>query len=168
MTIHDTHPFPTEDDPVRRFRARLGGVVTIWTTGAGEDRAGLTVSSVMVAGGAPGRVLGLLDPSSDLAEALVPGSTLVVALLKWPQRNLSEMFAGTAPAPGGIFAASDFTDTAWGPLLTDATTWAGARVERVAEVGWSVLVEAAIEEIVIGDETEPLVHRRGRYQRGGA
>ena len=32
MTIHDTHPFADpHPDPVRRFRGRLGGAVTLWT-----------------------------------------------------------------------------------------------------------------------------------------
>ena len=69
MTIHTEHPFlDPSADPVRRLRGRLGGAVTLWTSGAEESRAGLTVSSVMVAGGEPGRILALLDPDSDLRE----------------------------------------------------------------------------------------------------
>jgi hypothetical protein len=33
------------------------------------------------------------------------------------------------------------------------------------DVGWSRLVEVVVEHIEIGDDAEPLVHRRGRYQR---
>ena len=36
MTIHSRHPFADpEPDEVRRFRGRLGGAVTLWTTGEG-------------------------------------------------------------------------------------------------------------------------------------
>ena len=170
MTIHDTHPFldpESERDPLRRFRGRLGGAVSLWTTGAGRDRAGLTVSSLMVAGGEPGHVLALVDPDSALADALEPGSGVVVQLLAWEHRDLAEAFAGTAPAPGGAFAQASWAETAWGPVLTDATSWAGARVESLTEVGWSRLVTATIEHVVIGAEDQPLVHRRGRYQRPG-
>jgi hypothetical protein len=33
------------------------------------------------------------------------------------------------------------------------------------DVGWSLLVDTVIEHIDIGDESQPLVHRRGRYVR---
>lgn len=167
MTIHSTHPFADPDpDPVRRLRGRLGAAVSLWTAGdeAPESgRAGLTVTSLMVANGEPGRVLGLLDPDSDLADVAQRTGALVVHLLSWPDRDLAEAFAGTAPAPGGPFRTGTFEPTAWGPRLTSATTWAGLRVESATEVGWSLLLTGVIEEVVVGDDAQPLLHRRGRY-----
>ena len=165
MTIHAGHPFPTPDDPVKRLRGRLGGAVSLWTTAAGDERAGLTVSSLMVAGGEPAYVLGLVDPDSDLAELVTTSEVAVVQLLRWPHRDLAEAFAGTAPAPGGPFRAAAFEDTAWGPRLADATTWAGVRLVGQREVGWSLELTCAVEEVVIGPDDEPLQHRRGRYVR---
>ena len=159
MTIHSTHPFPTPDDPVRRLRGRLGGVVSLWTSGS----AGLTVSSLMVAAGEPARVLALIDPDSDLADTLEETGTAVVQLLSWRHRDLAEAFAGTAPAPGGAFRMADFAQTPWGPRLADATMWAGVRVESTRPVGWSLEVTAVVEEIVVGEDDDPLFHRRGRY-----
>lgn len=167
MTIHGGHPFAqpeSERDQVRRLRGRLGGAVSLWLTGAGPDRAGLTVSSLMVASGEPGQVLGLIDPDSDLADALTETQVAVVALLEWPHRELADAFAGVAPAPGGLFAQAEFTDTPWGPLPLGVTTWAGVRVEETRDVGWSQLVTATIETVTIGEETRPLEHRRGRYR----
>ena len=144
MTIHATHPFADPDpDPVRRLRGRLGGAVALVTGGDADGRAGLTVTSLMVANGEPARLLLLLDPDSDLAEA----------------------FAGTAPAPGGPFRAGTFEDTPWGPRLADSPTWAGVSVESAAEVGWSTLLTCVVEELTVGDDESPLVHRRGRYVR---
>lgn len=165
MTIHAGHPFPTPDDPVRRLRGRLGGQVTLWTAGQAGDRVGLTVSSVMVAAGEPPRLLGLVDPDSDLAEGLAETGRAVVQLLSWDHRHLAEAFAGTAPAPGGPFSQAVFEETAWGPRLSDAGTWAGVRVEDAREVGWSLLVTAVIKELAVGDDDAPLVHRRGRWVR---
>ena len=168
MTIHDTHPFEDPEsarDPVRRLRGRLGGTVSLWTAGTGTGRAGLTVSSLMVAAGEPAYVLGLVDPDSDLAAAVARTGRGVVQLLQWGQRGLADAFAGTAPAPGGPFAQATWQDTAWGPLLEGVTTWAGVVLEDQATVGWSTLLTARLEHVVVGDEGDPLVHRRGRYQR---
>lgn len=168
MTIHDTHPFADPDpDPVRRLRGRTGGAVSLWTTGAGPGRAGLTVSSFLVAGGEPARVLGLVDPDSDLADSVDVGDALVVQLLAWGHRDLADQFAGTAPAPGGPFRQAAFTETAWGPRLADATTWAGVRLVAAEPTGWSRLLTCLVEHVEVGDDVEPLGHRRGRYSRLG-
>ena len=166
MTIHSTHPFADpEPDPARRFRGRLGGSVTLWTTGLGAERAGLTLTSVLLGLGDPARLMGLVDPDSDLALAVEDTGTAVVQLLGWPDRDLAEGFAGTAPAPGGVFRQAAFVDTDWGPRLERATTWAGVRLESTVEVGWSVLLTCTVERVEVGEDAEPLGHRRGRYVR---
>jgi flavin reductase (DIM6/NTAB) family NADH-FMN oxidoreductase RutF len=168
MTIHDTHPFADPDpDPARRLRGRLGGTVTLWTAGAGPDRAGLTLSSVLVVMGEPARVLGLADPDSDLVDAVAESGRAVVQLLSWTDRDLAEAFAGTAPAPGGMFRSAPFVDTAWGPRLERAATWAGVRLEEESAVGWSRMLMCVVEHIELGEDADPLLHRRGRYVRLG-
>lgn len=169
MTIHSSHPFADPEsarDGVRRLRGRLGGTVTLWTAGSLADRAGLTVSSLVVANGEPAHVLALVDPDSDLAEAVRATGRAVVALLEWRHRDLAEAFAGLAPAPGGLFTLGSWTDTPWGPLLDGASAWAGVRLEPdPREVGWSLLLDTVVEKVVLGEEQQPLVHRRGRYVR---
>jgi flavin reductase (DIM6/NTAB) family NADH-FMN oxidoreductase RutF len=167
VTIHAGHPFAEpEPDPARRFRGRVGGTVSLWTSGAGPSRAGLTVTSYMLGAGEQTRILALLDPDADLTETLLDTGTGVVQLLSWEHRDLAEMFAGTAPAPGGMFSHASFEQLAWGPRLVTATTWAGVRVESDLEVGWSRLVTTVVEELEVGtDDDEPLRHRRGRYAR---
>ena len=175
VTIHSDHPFADPEpqrDPARRLRGRLGGVVTLWTTGSGTERAGLTVSSVLVAPGEPARVLGLLDPDSDLAETLAETGTAAVQLLAWRHRDLADAFAGVAPAPGGPFRLGRWTDTPWGPVLEGVSAWAGIRCDGPGTpVGWSRLVDGVLEHAELGPEEAegeadaPLVHRRGRYVR---
>lgn len=170
MTIHSSHPFlepEGERDPVRRFRGRLGAAVTLWTAGDGDGRAGLTVSSVMVAGGEPARVLALLDPDSDLAERLEDTGRAVVHLLAWRHRDLADAFAGVAPAPGGPFRMADFVATGAGPRLRDAPGGAAVRLEDARDVGWSRLVTCAVEDVWLAEDDVPLLHRRGRYLRPG-
>ncbi len=168
MTIHSEHPFlDPSADPVRRLRGRIGGTVTLWTSGS-ESRAGLTVSSVMVAGGEPGRLLALLDPDSDLREVLGETGRGVVQLLEWEHRDLAEAFAGQLPAPGGAFRMGEWEQTDHGPRLVSATSWASVELESAETVGWSDLVVTRIVGVVLGEEREPLVHRRGRYRRSGS
>lgn len=166
MTIHSGHPFADENpDPVRRLRGRLGGAVALLTAAGDGRRAGLTVTSLMVANGEPARVLALVDPDSDLAEVAADAGHVVVQLLSWPHRDLADAFAGVAPAPGGPFRKAEWDQTAWGPRLVTAHTWVGTRLESAAPVGWSSLLTLAVEEVVVGDDDQPLVHRRGRYLR---
>jgi flavin reductase (DIM6/NTAB) family NADH-FMN oxidoreductase RutF len=168
VTIHSDHPFAEPEDrrdPARRFRGRLGAAVTLWTAGEDRDRAGLTISSVMVAHGPTPRVLALVDPDSDLYAELADTRRAVVQLLSWSHRDLAEAFAGTAPAPGGPWRLAAFDDTRWGPRLADASSWAGVLLESDVEVGWSRLLTCVIESVTVGDDPEPLISRRGRWVR---
>lgn len=167
MTIHSEHPFllPEGDRrPVRRFRGRLVSPVTIWTAQVdGRRPAGLTVSSVMVADGEPGQVVGLVGEDSDLAEALTASGRFAVAILGVQHRALADTLAGLLPAPGGAFASGDWTPTPWGPVPADALAWVGARLVGDPEsAGWSLLVRGEVEQVTIADG-DPLAHHRGRY-----
>ena len=166
--IHDTDPFATPEQnksPVRRLRGRLAAPVTLWTAyDPSQDPAGLTVSSTLVADGEPGRVLGLIDAESELWEAVCASGRFAVAPLASGHRRLADRFAGLFPAPGGLFAADDWTSTPYGPVPADVHTWAGCRLEQARECGWALLVEATIETVTIGDDTTPLLYFRGRYR----
>ncbi len=171
MTIHTDHPFadPAGRDEVRQLRGRLGGQVSLWTSGAGSDRDGLTVSSLLVLPGEPPLVLGLLDPDSDLADRLrVADARLVIQLLEWRHRDLAEQFAGQMPAPGGPFSSAQWVETAAGPRLSDTETWAECTVESYREIGWFTEVVARIDAAEVGESDDPLLHRRGRYARLGS
>lgn len=173
MTIHTGHPFQPpepERDPVRRFRGRAASPVSVITAGHGESRAGLTVSSFLVADGDPAAVLALIDPDSELADAVRSTGRAVVNLLSWSHHQLADAFGYVAPAPGGPFRLARWSDSDWGPVLADAPTWAGCRLaERPARtVGWALEFELLIESVhVAGGDTDPLLHQRGRYRRLG-
>lgn len=165
VTIHSGHPFADPgQDPVRRFRGRIGGTVSLWTTGAGVERAGLTVTSYVVANGDPAHVLGLVDPESELAEWVGGTGRLTVQLLEWGHRALAETFAGLLPSPGGPFRAGEWKQTDWGPVVTDASGWVGVRLlGEPRELGWSMLLEGVVEHVEVRESRRPLLHRRGRY-----
>jgi flavin reductase (DIM6/NTAB) family NADH-FMN oxidoreductase RutF len=161
--IHSTDPFATPDhekSPVRRLRGRLAAPVTLWTA---PGPAGLTVSSMLVADGEPGRVLGLIDEESDFWEAAERAGRFAVAPLGPADQQLADRFAGLMPAPGGPFAAGEWRGSEYGPVPSTAGTWAGCRLASSRPCGWALLVEAMIELVEPGPPTPPLIHYRGRY-----
>ncbi|MGC5331538.1 flavin reductase family protein [Micromonospora sp. DT62] len=162
--IHHIDPFAVPADqrsPVRRLRGRLASPVTLWTA---PEPAGLTVSSTLVAEGEPDRLLGLVDPESDLWAAVESAGRFAVAPLGPAHRQLADRFAGLFPSPGGLFATGAWTDTPYGPVPADAGGWAGCRLDSAREYGWGLLVEATIEAVELTGETDPLLHYRGRYR----
>jgi 3-hydroxy-9,10-secoandrosta-1,3,5(10)-triene-9,17-dione monooxygenase reductase component len=171
--IHTSDPFATPESDksdVRRLRGRLAAPVTLWTTPmvAGSSRpAGLTVSSVLVADGEPGRVVGLIDEESDFWAAAQVAGRFAVTPLTPADRQLADRFAGLMPAPGGLFATGDWTETPYGPVPRHVGTWAGCRLESNRPCGWARLVEAVIEAVEAGPAPAPLVHYRGRYHEVG-
>lgn len=166
VTIHYTDPFATPEprrSPVRRLRGRLPAPVTLWTA---PGPAGLTVSSVLVADGDPGQVLGLIDDESDLWSALSAAGRFTVCPLTVGQRALADRFAGLAPAPGGLFAQEEWRQTEYGPVPAGDQSWAGCRFVSARRCGWGLLVEGTLERVSLsGDPGDPLLHYRGRYLR---
>ena len=168
MTIHDTHPFAGSQPrrPLRRFRGRLPAPVTIWAARRAGGPAGLTVSSMVVADGEPGEVVGLVDPASDLFDALVGARRWAVSLLSYGDRRLSDAMAGLAPAPGGPFRLASWRDTEWGPVLATTPGWLGARLlGEPVEAGWSMLVRGVVESIEIDEAVAPVAYVRGSYRQ---
>ncbi|KOX14681.1 flavin reductase [Micromonospora sp. NRRL B-16802] len=162
--IHSTDPFATpsaQRSPVRRLRGRLAAPVTLWTA---PGPAGLTVSSTVVAEGEPDRLLGLIDPESDLWAAVEDAGRFAVAPLGPRHRQLADRFAGLFPSPGGLFALDAWTETPYGPVPADAGGWAGCRLDSAREYGWGLLVEATIESVDVTDDAPPLLHYRGHYR----
>lgn len=163
MTIHSDHPFADAvRDPGRQFRGRLGGRVSLWTSGLGASREGLTVTSLLAVGGTPWRLLAALDPDHEFSDEFQRSGRAVVTLLDQTGMRLAEAFGG-GPAPGGPFRIGDWTQTEWGPRPAEMTTWAGVELESSVPVGWSLLVTCRLVQIEIGPETTELRHSRGRY-----
>jgi 3-hydroxy-9,10-secoandrosta-1,3,5(10)-triene-9,17-dione monooxygenase reductase component len=166
--IHDTDPFATPEQdrsPVRRLRGRLAAPVTLWTGYAERRPAGLTVSSVLVVDGEPGRVLGLVDEESELWTAISGSGRFTVCPLGAGQQRLADRFAGLEPAPGGLFAQGErWRETGYGPVLAGELTWAGCELDGSRRFGWGLLVEGTVREVTLGTDDTPLIRHRGRYR----
>jgi|HubBroStandDraft_6_1064221.scaffolds.fasta_scaffold496037_2 3-hydroxy-9,10-secoandrosta-1,3,5(10)-triene-9,17-dione monooxygenase reductase component len=167
FTVGDDNPFltPVDDrDPGRRFRGRLAAPVTLWTAAADDERFGLTVSSTVVAEGSPPSVLGLLNPLSDLFDALVESRMFNIHVLNRDDRRLADVFAGRLPSPDP-FEGFSWQESSWGPLLFGERSSVGCRLAGTERVGYQELVRGTIEEVRVSDDTDPLAYLRGRYRQ---
>jgi flavin reductase (DIM6/NTAB) family NADH-FMN oxidoreductase RutF len=139
--------------------------VTVITSGSQEKRTGLTVSSLVVIDGAPGLVLAVVGPNSDLYDVAAATGKFVVHLGKPGQSGLADVFAGIRPSPGGIFAGLTVDDTAWGPVIGEMPTRAYCSEATSEPMGWSGILTGPIDSVDFGDNPEPLIHYRGSYRR---
>ena len=165
--IHGEHPFVTpahHRDPVRQLRGRLTAPVTIITAGAGEHMAGLTVSSLVIAEGEPPYAYFLVGSTTDLFYKIEQTGKYVIHVCEARHHQLSDVFAGLRPSPGGRFAGLEVEQSEWGPVLTDLTTRAYCTMLDSDEETYSVLLEGSIDKIELGEISDPLVYFRGRYR----
>jgi 3-hydroxy-9,10-secoandrosta-1,3,5(10)-triene-9,17-dione monooxygenase reductase component len=139
--------------------------VTLWTAADGGRPYGLTVSSTLLVDGDPARVVGMIDPDSDLWDAIESSGRFAVAALAFTHRQLADRFAGQLPAPGGLFAQDDWAKSEWGPVPAGALGWLGCRLEAAAPLGWSQQVTGTVREVALGEDGPGLLYRRGRYHR---
>jgi flavin reductase (DIM6/NTAB) family NADH-FMN oxidoreductase RutF len=150
----------------RQFRGRLVAPVTVWTAGSGRRRAGLTVSSLLVAEGDPAEVLGLLDPLSELFDVAVERGGFVVHVLDAGDQRLAGIFAGAYPVDP--FEEVDTTDGEFGPVISGVRHRLRCRLLGSEEVGFQMLVRGRIEALELVDGAgagAPLVRYRGRYRK---
>jgi flavin reductase (DIM6/NTAB) family NADH-FMN oxidoreductase RutF len=123
------------------------------------------VSSVLLAQGQPGRLIGLIGPDSDLAEAIEQRGTFVVHLLadRPDHRRLAQHFAGALPADAALLEVEDSTH---GPRLLAAPDQLACRASDRHAAGWSRVVEAEVVEADLGPPSRPLLWYRGGFWRG--
>jgi flavin reductase (DIM6/NTAB) family NADH-FMN oxidoreductase RutF len=165
--IHAEHPFadlPEDRDPVRRFRGRLANPVTIITSGEGDRRTGLTVSSLFVAEGELGRLHAVVGPNSDLWDVAAETERFVVHVCRVEDTGLAEVFAGLRPSPGGLFTITNTTQSKWGPLLDELPDRMFCSLESRAESGNSGVLVGVVDNVELSDIEDPLVHFRGTYR----
>ena len=109
------------------------------------------------------RLDGLVDEDSAFWDERPENFT--VALVAPGQEYLADVFAGTAPAPGGPFTLGTWEQTGWGPVPAGNAGWLGVRrtSEESRYAGWAVVVEGVVEHVELGT-ADALAHVRGRYR----
>jgi 3-hydroxy-9,10-secoandrosta-1,3,5(10)-triene-9,17-dione monooxygenase reductase component len=159
---------PQARDPLRRWRGHLVLPVTIWLAGgtAGEGPTGLTVSSLVVGQGEPPVLAGVISPSTELADAVsTPSARFVVHLVGPVQRRLAQHFAGELPAPPELLATRL---SPHGPVLEALADRIFCRVTSSKPFGWSLLVEADVTDVEVGEPGKALAWYHGAFHEVGS
>lgn len=166
--IHSENPFRPEfgdQYQARRFRGRLAAGVTIVTAGSESERTGLTVSSLFVIEGEPGRVHLLAGPTTDLWSLAAKTGRFIVHICRFEHHRVADIFAGLSPSPGGLFATVATTGSDWGPRLDDLPDRLYCTFVSREETGWSGLILGTVDEVEVSTLTDPLIRFRGGYRR---
>jgi flavin reductase (DIM6/NTAB) family NADH-FMN oxidoreductase RutF len=126
----------------------------------------LTVSSLLLAQGEPGQLVGLVGPDTDLAETIADTGTFVVHLLgdHMEHRRLAQHFAGALTADPVLLEADL---SAHGPRLRQVPDQLGCRLTGRRPFGWSELIEAVVDDVHLSDSGSGSSHTGLLWVRGG-
>ena len=138
--------------------------MTVFTSGQNDEKAGLTISSLVIAEGEPAVLLAVVDPLSRLQEQAIETGRLVVHVLGADEARIAGLFAGNYP--GDPFEATEYEESEYGPVLVGDRSVVRCRYLSSEPLGFQGLLRAEIRSIELADDRhDPLVWYRGRYRR---
>ena len=154
------------------FRAamrQLAGGVAVVTVGHGEDRAGLTATSISSLSADPPTIMFGLNLASSSFPVLRRHRSFGVNFLTATQKQVADRFAGRNGAKG----AARYADADWSTGITGAPLLAGAlatldcELEELIERHSHAIVIGRVREVRSGRNDAALVYWRGDYERIG-
>jgi flavin reductase (DIM6/NTAB) family NADH-FMN oxidoreductase RutF len=162
--------FPTQpsrlDHLFRSGMRELAGGVSVITVGEGEDRTGLTATSVTSLSVDPPTLLVCVNRNASAFAALARHGTFAVNLLRAEQAAIAERFAGRGGAKGAArYAGAAWTQLATGaPVLEDALAAFDCEVEEMIERHSHAIVIGKVKEVRLAPNADALVYWRGTYE----
>lgn len=147
---------------------QLAGGISAITVGEGDDRTGLTVTSVSSLSASPPSLVFCINQSSSSWEVLVRRRAFAVNVLPPAQRPVADRFSGR----GGIKGSARYEGARWStlatgtPILEDALAVLDCEVEQLVELfGSAVVIGRVVAVAVQGEESEreALTYWRGQY-----
>ena len=154
------------------FRAalrHLAGGVSVITTGQGEDRTGLTVTSLSSLSAEPATVMFGLNLGSSSFPVLARHRSFGVNFLNATQKQIADRFAGRGGEKGEArYAGASWSEGVTGaPLLEGALAALDCEVEELIERHSHAIVIGRVREVRLGGDDAALVYWRGDYERLG-
>lgn len=152
-----------------KFRDALGrfacGVTVLTGVRADGQPAGVTISAFSSVSLDPPLVAVFLDTSTQCLKAFTEGAYFAINVLGAGQATLSEAFARRSE---NKFEGIEFRKGHHGcPLLPGCIATLECARESVHETGDHVMVLGRVEHMESVDDSDPLLHFRGRYHRLG-
>ena len=157
-----------DPDAFRAAMRQLAGGISAITVGAGDERTGLTVTSVSSLSASPPALVFCINQTSSSWEVLLRRRAFAVNVLPPGQKAVADRFSGR----GGIKGSDRYQGAAWSTLLTGTPVLEGAlavldcEVEEVVPRFGSAVVIGRVVAAAVRDETderETLTYWRGQY-----
>ena len=147
----------------------LAGGVSVITAGRGEDRTGLTVTSLSSLSAEPPTVMFGLNLSSSAYPVLARHRSFGVNFLSAAQKQVADRFAGRGGEKGPArYAEAEWSEGRTGaPLLEGALAALDCELEELIERHSHAIVIGRVREIRLGGNDAALLYWRGDYERLG-
>jgi flavin reductase (DIM6/NTAB) family NADH-FMN oxidoreductase RutF len=167
MNLHAPRPHASmvDADAFRQAMRGLAGGVSIIATGTGDDRTGMTVTSLTSLSLDPPSVLVCVGRQSGTWHHLQRYRVFGVSILDAGQEAIARRFSGA----DGTHGAERFAGTEWSTIVTGAPLLSGApavldcNIEDMIEHRSHAIVIGQVRALRIGGGEAPLIYWRGEY-----
>lgn len=154
----------------RAAMRKLAGAVSVLTVGAGENRTGLTATSVSSLSVDPPTLLICVNRGSSSLAPLRTNSAFAINVLRPHHQPLADQFAGK----GGLKGPERYEGGSWtrlvtgAPVLADALAAFDCELEDAIERHSHVIVLGRVVASRIAENADPLLYWAGGYRTLGA
>ncbi len=167
MNAHD--PFIPPHASCDSFRAamrHLASGVSVITTGHGEERTGLTATSVSSLSMEPPSLVVCINRASSTLRAMRDNRGFGVNFLASCHRDVAERFSGRGNLSGAArYQGSDWITLVTGaPLLSDALAAIDCTIDTIMEWNTHAVVIGRVEAVHQPGGAQALVHWRCGYR----
>jgi flavin reductase (DIM6/NTAB) family NADH-FMN oxidoreductase RutF len=153
-----------DSNALRMTMRRWATGVTVVTTVAGNERAGMTVSSFTSVSLEPPTVLVCLNKESYVHRLVKQSGIFAISMLGVGQEVISNRFAGLDPAASDRFEGLNLTTAQTGsPLLPDAIAWLDCIVRSEHDTYTHTIFVGEVVFAQHDAERAPLVYHNRSY-----
>jgi flavin reductase (DIM6/NTAB) family NADH-FMN oxidoreductase RutF len=168
MNAHAIMPDQNAGNSPDSFRAamrHLAGAVSVITSGQGNDRNGMTATSVSSLSTEPASLIVCINRGCSLLPLLREHGTFGVNILAAGHREVADRFAGRCGVSGADrYAGADWIELVTGaPLLIDALAAIDCTVDSIIDWNTHALVIGRVEAVRLHGGPRALVYWRGGY-----